>query len=76
MDNRFVENGKRKTEYLETQQLNVGEGYYLNEVVKIRDWSGDLKKVNWFLCWATEKVFDLGGSDAAVGGLPRRMPQF
>lgn len=37
MDNRFVENGKRKTEYLETQQLNVGEGYYLNEVVKIRD---------------------------------------
>lgn len=50
MDNRFVENGNRKSKYLETQQLNVCERRHMNEAAEIRDSSGDLKNLNWLFC--------------------------
>lgn len=37
--------------YLKTEQLIACEGCYMSEAVKMKDWWGDLKKVNWFLRW-------------------------
>lgn len=58
MDNRFVENSNRKSEYLETQQLNVCERRHMNEAAEIRDSLGDLKNLNWLFALSDSDVFD------------------